>query len=121
MAAMAQTQWLQQVKRGVLELCILNLLQREQMYGYQLVKRLTSPRGLVTTAGTVYPLLSRLKRQGLVSSTLVESPAGPARRVYSLTTAGQRHLSRINDAWRQVADAVEAIMHGRDEPRESTE
>ncbi len=123
---MSQSDWLRQVKRGVLELCILNLLDRERMYGYQLVKRLAETpgmatgagQGVVTTVGTIYPLLSRLKRQGLVASKLVESPAGPARRVYTMTPVGRAHLKRINLAWRGIADAVEHIM-STDVPGES--
>ena len=74
------SKWLSQVKKGLLELCILNLLHNESMYGYQIVKRLTTTPGIVITAGTVYPLLSRLKRENLLASSLVESPRGPARR-----------------------------------------
>ena len=107
---MSELNWLTQVKRGVLELCILNLLHDEPMYGYQLVKRLLDVPGLVTAAGTVYPLLSRLKSQGLVSSSLVESPNGPVRRVYGVTAAGRRHLRSINESWHQVAGAVKQIV-----------
>jgi PadR family transcriptional regulator, regulatory protein PadR len=107
---MTDLRWLSQVKRGLLELCILNLLHQDSMYGYQLVKRLTSVPGLVAGAGTVYPLLSRLKREGLLTSSLVESPAGPARRTYVLTVAGRRHMRSINEAWRQIAAAVNEFM-----------
>ena len=107
---MADTKWLSQVKRGLLELCILNLANQEEMYGYQIVKRLTSVPGLVITAGTIYPLLSRLKREGLLTSSLVESPQGPARRTYALTPAGRRHMRSINEAWREIAESVQQFM-----------
>lgn len=107
---MDDTKWLTQTKRGLLELCILNLVCREDMYGYQIVKRLTSAPGLVITAGTIYPLLSRLKREGLLSSVLVESPQGPARRTYKLTATGKRHMQMINDDWQEIAQAVERFM-----------
>ena len=106
---MTDSQWLSQAKRGILELCILNLVSRESMYGYQIVKRLTSVPGLVTTPGTLYPLLSRLRREGLLSSVLVESRLGPARRAYGLTAAGRRHMQEINEAWSDIAKAVEEI------------
>jgi PadR family transcriptional regulator PadR len=109
---MTDLRWLSQVKRGLLELCILNLLHREGMYGYQMVKRLTSVPGLVSGAGTVYPLLSRLKRDGLLTSSLEGSPQGPARRTYVLTPAGRRHMRSINEAWREIAEAVDAFMAG---------
>ncbi len=107
---MPDAKWLTQVKRGLLELCILNLVSREDMYGYGIVKRLTAVPGLETPAGTIYPLLSRLKREGLLTSVLVESPQGPARRTYTLTSAGGRHMREINAAWREIAEAVMEFM-----------
>ena len=106
---MPDEKWLSQVKRGLLELCILNLLKQRGMYGYELVKRLTAMPDLVVTVGTIYPLLSRLKREGLLTSTLVESPVGPARRTYSLTLLGTRHLEGINRSWRVISEAVTGL------------
>lgn len=100
------TKWLTQVRRGLLELCILNLVSREEMYGYQIVKRLMVVPGLVITIGTIYPLLSRLKREGLLASRLVESNQGPARRTYQLAAAGQSHLRYINESWLEITGAV---------------
>ena len=111
---MTDVKWLSQVRRGLLELCILNLVDRERMYGYQIVKRLTSVPGLVITAGTIYPLLSRLKREGLLKSTLVESPQGPARRTYELTAAGRRHMRAINEAWLEIATSVSDFINSGD-------
>jgi PadR family transcriptional regulator, regulatory protein PadR len=107
LAASNHANWLSQVKRGVLELCILNLLARQPLYGYLIVKRVTAIPGLVLSEGTIYPLLSRLKGQGLLVSELVESPQGPARRTYVLTEAGKRYLGMINHAWEDVVGAVE--------------
>jgi PadR family transcriptional regulator, regulatory protein PadR len=104
------SQWLSQIRRGLLELCILNLLARQSMYGYQIVRRLESAPGLVITEGTIYPLLSRLKRQGLIASSLVESPLGPVRRTYVLTPDGKRHLRDINEVWRDIAGALKEFM-----------
>ena len=98
--------WLTQVRRGLLELCILNLLDRQPAYGYQIVKHLTSLPGLVISEGTIYPLLSRLSSQGLLTSSLIASPQGPARRTYVLTAAGRRHMRTINETWNLVTDAV---------------
>ena len=103
---MPDEKWLSQMKRGLLELCILNLLKQRSMYGYELVKRLTVVPDLVVTVGTIYPLLSRLKREGLLTSSLVESPVGPARRTYALTPLGVSHLAGINRSWRSIAEAV---------------
>ncbi len=102
--------WLSQVRRGLLELCILGLLSQETMYGYQIVKRLESVPGLVTSEGTIYPLLSRLKQQGYLASRLVESPQGPARRNYVLTAGGRQYLQHLSLSWRQIVRAVEGLV-----------
>ena len=117
---MTDPKWVSQVRRGLLELCILNLVSREGMYGYQIVKRLTSAPGLVITAGTIYPLLSRLKREGLLTSRLEESPYGPARRTYVLSAAGKRHVAAINGSWREIVEAVDKFMNGADQEEGGT-
>ena len=112
---MTVTKWLSQAKRGLLELCILNIVSQESMYGYQLVKRLRAVPGLVVTVGTIYPRLSRLKREGLLTSMLVESPRGPARRVYALSASGRRHMRTINEAWQEISHAVSEFMDAKED------
>jgi PadR family transcriptional regulator PadR len=102
--------WLSQIKRGMLELCILNLVYQEDIYGYEIVKRLTEAPGLVITVGTIYPLLSRLKREGLLTSSLVESNQGPARRIYRLTRNGKQNLRNMNEAWAEIARSMEGFI-----------
>jgi PadR family transcriptional regulator, regulatory protein PadR len=111
--------WLSQVRRGLLELCILSLLGQQPMYGYQIVKRLTEVPGLVITEGTIYPLLSRLKSQGHVTSTLTESPYGPARRTYVLTEGGSHHLRSITQGWQDIVQAVNQCLDGTSLNREA--
>jgi PadR family transcriptional regulator PadR len=118
---MSDEKWTSQMRRGLLELCILNLLLRESMYGYQIVRRLSAAPGLVISEGTIYPLLSRLKREGLLASRLVESPSGPVRRNYVLSEAGRRHLRDINEVWREIADAVNQFMIPGDEQKDRTQ
>ena len=65
-----------QLRRGVLEYCVLSLLDAEELYGFDLVRRLADIDGMVTSEGTIYPLLSRLRRDGWVSSRWVESESG---------------------------------------------
>lgn len=107
---MADENWSTQLRKGVLELCILNLLKAEGLYGYAIVKRLTEYPGLVISEGTVYPLLSRLRKEGLIQSTLEESASGPARRVYVLTRLGQRQLDGMNQAWNVIASMVDRLV-----------
>lgn len=88
--------WTIQMRKGIVELCILRSLSRTERYGYDLAKSLVVQAGLHTTEGTVYPLLSRLRSGGLIQSRLVESSEGPARKYYSLTAQGRRQLERMN-------------------------
>lgn len=89
--------WTVQVRKGVLELCILNALAGEERYGYDLVKTLVEIPGLGVTEGTIYPLLSRLRVAGLIASRLEESSAGPARKYYSLTREGRKTMDTMNE------------------------
>lgn len=88
--------WTVQVRKGVLELCILNALQRGECYGYDLVKMMVDVPGLDVTEGTIYPLLSRLRLNGLLKTRLEESREGPARKYYSLTRSGRSTLHMMN-------------------------
>jgi PadR family transcriptional regulator, regulatory protein PadR len=74
--------WTTQLRKGVLELGILNVIGRSRVYGYDIVRQLRDVDALVVREGTIYPILSRLKRDGLVRTSLEESPAGPARQSY---------------------------------------
>jgi PadR family transcriptional regulator PadR len=89
--------WTVQVRKGVLELCILNALAERERYGYDLVKTLVAVPGLGVTEGTLYPLLSRLRVAGLVTTRLEESTEGPARKYYSLTKEGRKIMAVMND------------------------
>ena len=89
--------WTVQVRKGLLELCILNALAEEERYGYDLVKTLLEVHGLGVTEGTIYPLLSRLRVAGLISSRLEESSSGPARKYYSLTRDGRKVMETMNN------------------------
>ena len=88
--------WAVQLRRGWLELCVLNALRGGERYGYELVHALAALPGLDVTEGTLYPLLSRLRLTGLVATRLEESSAGPARKYYALTPQGRRELERMN-------------------------
>lgn len=85
--------WTVQMRKGVLDLCILQALAASEWYGYALVKALVAVPGVGVAEGSIYPLLARLKRQGLVTTRLEESAEGPARKYYSATPEG-RALAR---------------------------
>ena len=89
--------WTVQMRKGLLELCVLNALVAKERYGYELVKTLVGIPGLGITEGTLYPLLSRLRVQGLVAARLEESSEGPARKYYSLTREGRRIMALMHE------------------------
>ena len=101
--------WTVQVRKGVLELCILNALAERERYGYELVKSLVDIPGLGMTEGTLYPLLSRLRAQGLVSARLEESSEGPARKYYLLSREGKKVAAMMNDYLDALNDSVAAL------------
>lgn len=101
--------WTVQARKGVLELCILNALAQRERYGYELVKSLVDIPGLGMTEGTLYPLLSRLRAQGLVSARLEESSEGPARKYYSLTKEGKKVAAMMNDYLDALNESVAAL------------
>lgn len=101
---------LSQLRRGVLEYCVLSVLSRTRMYAFDLVRRLSETDGMVISEGTIYPLLSRLRREGWVSSTWAESAEGPPRRYYALTPAGERALRAFAVDWRRFRDAFDALL-----------
>ncbi len=105
-----EEQWIAQLRKGTLELCMLALLANEERYGYQIAQGLTDSAGLAVGEGTIYPLLSRLQREGLVEAHWRESPAGPPRKYYHLTPAGRLAFASQASAWGAVTRAVDKIL-----------
>ena len=101
---------LTQLRRGVLEYCVLALLRDESLYGFDLVRRLGEIDGMVTSEGTIYPLLTRLRKEGWVSTTWQESESGPPRRYYSLTQAGEKALLLFGDEWSVFRSSVDRML-----------
>lgn len=99
-----------QLRRGVIEFCVLAMLRDTERYGFELVHALGETDGLVTTEGTLYPLLSRLRRDGTVATTWRESPSGPPRRYYSLTPTGQAALAAFRSEWARFRSSVDALL-----------
>ena len=100
-----------QLRRGILEYCVLALLTEGQRYGFDLVRTLGGMDGMVVSEGTLYPLLSRLRREGYVKSEWQESEAGPPRKYYSLTQEGRDALERFNVEWTRFRDAVDNVLN----------
>jgi PadR family transcriptional regulator PadR len=101
--------WTNQLRKGVLELCILNDIRNQKTYGYEIVRRLRKIEGLIISEGAIYPILSRLRRQGLVETSIQESSEGPARKYYKLTTQGEEMVSRMNAYWQAISIVMDSI------------
>lgn len=101
--------WTTQLRKGLLELCVLAALRGTRMYGYDIVKRLSAVDGLVIGEGTIYPILSRFKKEGLVDTTLAESSEGPARKYYQLTARGRALLATMLKAWAEVRTGIDTV------------
>jgi PadR family transcriptional regulator len=99
-----------QMRRGVLPYCVLAMLREKERYGFELVQALGAVDGMVTGEGTIYPLLARLRRQGLVETSWRESVAGPPRRYYRLATAGQDALAEFASSWRKFRGSVDDLL-----------
>lgn len=99
-----------QLRRGVLEYCVLALLRGRELYSYEIVHALGSEDGLVTSEGTLYPLLSRLRRDGVVDTSWRESQSGPPRRYYRLTSAGEYRLQAFVAEWSRFRSSVDRLL-----------
>lgn len=93
-----------QLKKGVLELCVLALLARQDSYAYELASRLAEDVGM--GEGTIYPLMRRLQTDGLVKTYLVESNSGPSRKYYKLTPAGRTAFAAQKAEWVEFAASI---------------
>jgi len=104
---------LSQLRRGVIEYCVLALLRDGERYGFELVRTLSEVPGMVTSEGTLYPLLSRLRRAGVVETSWRESPSGPPRRYYRLTSSGRAVLEAFSGEWASFRNAVDHFSNRR--------
>jgi PadR family transcriptional regulator PadR len=105
--------WTTQLRKGVLEFCILTIIGRGRVYGYDIIRRLRDVDSLVAAEGTIYPILSRLKRDGLVRTSLEESPEGPARKYYELTRRGEQLVADMTAYWDGLTQGVSNLQKGQ--------
>ena len=109
MADGTSTDWTSQLRRGVLELCVLRLLGERASYGYEIVSTLEAFGPLAAGENTVYPLLRRLKGEKLLETFTAESSAGPPRLYYRLTAVGRRRLDALDEEWGALVRAVSRV------------
>lgn len=98
-----------QLRKGVLELCILNIISRGEVYTSDMLAELTQAKMMVVE-GTLYPLLTRLKNAGYLDYKWVESTSGPPRKYYMLTDTGSQFLQELAGTWVEMTESVSQIM-----------
>ncbi len=105
-------EWASQLRRGVIELCILRLLHRGSSYGYEIVSTLDAFPTLAAGENTIYPLLRRLKQEGALETFTRQSPSGPARQYYRCTRDGDRRLKALEAEWTAMTRDLSAFLKG---------
>ena len=111
-----------QMRKGVLEYCILSILSRKDSYASDIINKLKEAK-LIVVEGTLYPLLTRQKNAGLLSYRWEESTQGPPRKYYKLTPDGESFLSEMDGSWTDLVEAVEMVknfpVNEEEEPNEN--
>jgi PadR family transcriptional regulator PadR len=103
-----------QMRKGILEFCILHIISRGEVYASDMLDELTSAKMMVVE-GTLYPLLTRLKNSGWLDYKWVESSSGPPRKYYVLTEEGKIFLDAMQTTWFELADSVKAVIYRSEE------
>lgn len=98
-----------QMRKGILEFCIMHIISRGEVYASDMLDELTSAK-IMVVEGTLYPLLTRLKNSGLLDYKWVESPSGPPRKYYILTDTGRQFLDELQNTWAELAESVTMIV-----------
>ena len=97
-----------QMRKGILEYCILSILSRSSCYASDIIKELKDAK-VIVVEGTLYPLLTRQKNAGLLSYRWEESPQGPPRKYYELTKEGEEYLADLDNSWNELVESVKMI------------
>ena len=103
-----------QMRKGILEYCILAILSREDSYAPKIIAELKQAQ-MIVVEGTLYPILTRQKNAGLLTYRWEESPQGPPRKYYMLTDKGRQQLALLDDAWNEMVEQIKVIRYGNAE------
>lgn len=98
-----------QMRKGILEFCILHIIARGEVYASDMLEELTSAK-IIVVEGTLYPLLTRLRKAGLVEYKWVESNSGPPRKYFTMTEKGQQFLESLDSTWQQLVKSTSQII-----------
>jgi len=101
-----------QMRKGILEYCILSIISRGEIYASDIIAELKRAK-LLVVEGTLYPLLTRLKNNGLLSYVWKESTSGPPRKYFEITKEGMEVLTKLDATWEELVYAVQTSMEGR--------
>ena len=101
-----------QMRKGILEYCILAILSREDSYAPKIIAELKEAE-MIVVEGTLYPILTRQKNSGLLTYRWEESPQGPPRKYYTLTDKGREYLKTLDEAWDELVGQIQVIRHGK--------
>ena len=104
--------WQTQLRKGLLELVVLNLLQDTPRHGYEMVQALKKLQGFKIREGNIYPILARLQTDGAIKSKTMPSRDGPPRKYFELTDSGKNNLKQMNGHWDSVADSIKGVRKG---------
>ncbi len=99
-----------QMRKGILEFCILHIISRGEVYASDMIDELTAAR-IIVVEGTLYPLLTRLRKAGLVDYQWVESSSGPPRKYYTLTEDGRAFLAELGHTWEDLLASTDKIIN----------
>jgi len=99
-----------QMRKGILEFCILHIIARGEVYASDMLEELTTAR-IMIVEGTLYPLLTRLRKAGLVDYKWVESSSGPPRKYYTLTEHGRAFLNKLDETWQELLNSTNKIIN----------
>ncbi|WP_338472844.1 PadR family transcriptional regulator [Niallia sp. XMNu-256] len=99
-----------QLLKGVLEGCVLSIIKKQQVYGYELVQMMRNYGFTTIVGGTIYPLLQKLEKQGLIKSTELPSPDGPNRKYFFITPEGEQQLEGFKEQWSSLMVKVNQIL-----------
>ena len=108
-----------QMRKGILEFCILHVISRGEVYASDMLEELTQVK-IMVVEGTLYPLLTRLRKAGLVDYKWVESKSGPPRKYYTLTPDGKDFLTALNTTWEELVGSTKSIMKVNGKPKAKT-
>ncbi len=109
-----------QMRKGILEYCILAILSRGASYAPRIISELKAAE-MIVVEGTLYPILTRQKNAGLLTYRWEESPQGPPRKYYMLTEAGRQQLALLDEAWNEMVEQIRIIRHGDPTAEPATE